>query len=285
MYPFFLFILNHLLFLSGIVLCIFSIFIVVRLATTIFDKIVFKKLKNIISRAPNIGLKDEEGNFEFKQGRFTIRYRLIDLGDTKEQKKIEFIAMKRRLWGYEEKAQNFSKVVRNFWLYHEWINFFKPKVFFALFSIILIFYLTAYEPEYYKVARFRWLISRILRVNEKSVTVKPDGWVTIQAQRQTAVDRQIEPISYNVNLFDWITFRDDGYISRYKGRDYGYSNYSVMYDDRGGIKLKKEGDWIEGELNKDRIDWKKPQGTGIREGKVLGHDVKIPEDTILINDK
>jgi hypothetical protein len=290
MHQFFLFVLFILLFSSGFILFIFSMFMIIELATRIYEKIVSKKLKNIIKRNPNIGLKDKDGNFVFKQGRFILKYRVVDLSDNAGQKKTELIFVKIILLGYEKKLKNFKRNVRRFWIYRKWTYFFEPRAIFLLLLIFLISYFTMFEPEHAKVNRLRWIISKLLKVNKESVAIKPDGWVKISGQRLTAVDKKIEPVSYNINLLDWFSFKDAGYIYRNRGvvenTDYGYVYYTIIYEDNGKVSLKKDEKWIENNSDADAITWEEAQGTGIREGKVLGHDVlRSKDNNLLIKDK
>jgi hypothetical protein len=285
MHPFLEFILFILLSLSGVVFCILSVLMVMRMVTKIYEGVMFEKLKYIIKRSPGIGLKDEDGNLVFKQGGFVLKYRLIALSSPAGEKKIEIIAREKKLWAYERNFDRVKKAFRDFWLYSKWINLLEPRFFFPLLLTLLIFYFSVFEPQDFKIQRVRWIISRILRVDMQSVAIAPHGQVAISGKRRTAVDKQVEPISYNVNLFDWFTFKDDGYIMRNRGTDYGYANYSVIYDDNGKIDLKKEDKWIEGKFNLGEIKWKEPQGTGIREGKVLGHELDSEDNKVLINDQ
>lgn len=253
----------------------------VRAVSKIFDKVIFKNLRNTIKKNPHLGLVDEDGNLVFKRGDFVFKYRLIGPAG---QKEVEFISAKRRLRVYEQKVENLKRGFSNLWIYGGWIDFFRPVIFFPLVSMLLILYFVVFEPADFKLQRARWGISRLLRVPVKSVTVKPDGWVTISGQRKTAVDKQIETISYNINPFNWLTFLGDGYIFRDRSRGYGIVSYPV-YDNGGKINLKKEGQWIAGEPDLGKIEWKKPQGTGIRAGKVAGHDELSSESGILVSDK
>jgi len=102
--------------------------------------------------------------------------------------------------------------------------------------------------------------------------------------RTTAVDRQREPFRYDINVFRWLVFNDAGSVTRYRGREYGPVTHPVGYDESGEAYLKKEGKWKRGETE-DGIKWDRPQGTGIREGKIKSHTIETTEGKIEIRDK
>ena len=283
-HPFYLFVSSLLLFILGIIVFIFSVFIGIRLLTIIFDKINYRKLKHIIERNPHIGLEDKDGNFIYKQGKFTLKYRIVSLEINEAKKRIELISTKKKLRPGEEKFIKFKKGISEFLIYHEWIHLFKSPVFFLLLMPILIFYFVLVEPQMYKDYRLRWIISRMLRLDPKDVEIKSGGWVKIWGSRRMAVAQQTEPISYNVNLFKWLTFQNEGYITRWRGKQYGYVDHSLKYDDHGNIWLEKEGKWRQGKIYKDALYWEEPQGTGIMAGKVLGHDLRL-RDEFSVNDE
>lgn len=81
-----------------------------------------------------------------------------------------------------------------------------------------------------------------------------------------------------------ITHQDESYITRWRGKQYGYVDHPVKYDDYRNIWLEKEGKWISGKIYKDAVYWQEPQGTGIKAGKVLGHELRL-KDEFSIDDK
>lgn len=277
-HPFYLFVLSLPLFILGIIVFIFSVFTGIRLLTIIFDKINYRKLKHIIERNPHIGLEGKDANFIYKQGKFTLKYRVISLEINEAKKRIELIYAKKKLWPCEEKFIRFKKGISEFLIYHEWMHLFKLPVFSLLLISISIFYFVLVEPQIYKDYRLRWVVSHMLRIDIKNVEIKPGGWVKIWGSRRMAVDQQTESISYNVNLSEWFTHLDEGYITRWRGKQYGYVDHSLKYDDYGNIWLEKEGKWIAGKINKGALDWEEPQGTGIRAGKVLGHQLHLKDE-------
>ena len=73
----------------------------------------------------------------------------------------------------------------------------------------------------------------------------------------------------------WFTFKDEGYVERWRGEPYGHAVHPVKYDDYGNIWLKKDGRWVQGRISKGAVSWEAPQGTGVRTGKVVGHDLRF----------
>ena len=260
--------------MGGFALFIFSVEVITR----IYAKIIFDGLKSKIKINPKIGIEDKDGDFVLQRGRYTIKYRMISLGDDPRRNTIKLIMMRIKLMGYEREINDFERSLRRFWAKREWAAFLVPKVFFILFAVILVLYFGVFESQSVKADQFGWIISKILRMDKGRVTIKPDGWIMISGQRLTAVDKKLEDVSYNVNLFDWATFKDSGYIARdrgvVEGKDYGHTEYPVRYGDDGRIRLEKDGKWIRGNSDANGIgmEWKKAQGTGIRKGQVLGDE-------------
>ena len=269
-YQFFLFVSFISLFLGGVALLILSLIAIIELAIRIFEK-----LENIIKSSPNIGVRGDDGNFVFQKGRFTMKYRLVNPDGESGQKKIELVAMKTRLMGYEREINNFKMDIRRFW--DRGLIFSVSRLFLFLFPVILIFYLAVFEPDFVKINRLRGIISNMLNINREKVGMKSDGWVTISGERLTAVDKKREDVSYHVSLYDWLIGKDAGYIFRDRGvvqnHDYGHVIYPVS-ENNGNINMEKDGKLIHGRSDwfGTGMNWDNVQGTGIREGQVLGHD-------------
>lgn len=289
-HPFFLWILFCLLYIFAIIFLICGLFVALELSIRIFDWIWYIKLRDIIKRNPDVGLKDKDGSLTYKQGVFTVRYRVISPNIDERFEKVKLDCIKKDLRRYERRFIRFKRKFSNFWLYRKWIFFLKLKTLLLLLLIILLPYYILFEPQVDKEYRLRWFISKVLRVGMENVAIEPGGWIKILATRITAVDKQYEPISFNVNLFNWFTFQDDGYIIRNRGMvenyDYGYVVYPVKYYEIGSLLLEKEGKWIWGSVHRrDEVTWEEPQGTGIRAGAVHGHRRDLESDEFLIHDK
>ncbi|MDD5679888.1 MAG: hypothetical protein PHI59_01440 [Candidatus Omnitrophica bacterium] len=261
-----------------------------ELSIRIFDGIWHIKLSNIVKRNPAVGLEDKDGSFTYKQGAFTVRYRVISSSIAAQTGKVEIDYIKKDLQRYERRFIRFKRKVSKFWLYRRWTNFLKPAALFLLLLTILLPYYILFEPQTDKEYRLRWFISKALGVSMKDVVIGPDGWLIISATRITAGDEQNEPISFNVDLIKWLTFQDDIYVIRDRGvvenYDYGYVIYPVKYYGSGSLMLEKDGKWIEGTVYRgDKVIWEEAQGTGIRAGAVHEQRVDLESDKILIHDK
>jgi hypothetical protein len=108
-----------LLFLSGLVLFVFSIEVVTR----IYGKVIFDELKKRIKRNPMIGVEDRDGNLVLQKGRYTVKYRMVNSGAGSGQNTIKLVVMKIRLMGYEREINDFERGVRRFWVNREWAAF------------------------------------------------------------------------------------------------------------------------------------------------------------------
>ncbi|MFZ5801264.1 MAG: hypothetical protein ACOY3D_07840 [Candidatus Omnitrophota bacterium] len=260
-------------FLFGIAVQILVLFLVVELVAIITGKLRLKKIKAALEINPYVGNADGEGNFIYKQGGLTLKYRI----SSGPNGKIKPILVKQRLLPLEEAFRRIARNITDFLSYREWLCFFWSSEFLLLAMTILIYYFVFIEPGAYKDSRIRWLICRALKMDIADVEMEPEGWVRIWGERRTAVDHLHEPISYNFNPFMWLTFQDEGYIERWRGRPYGHVIHELEYNDYGDLWLWKDGHWRDGIIVKGSATWDKPQGTGIRAGKVLGHDLCLRE--------
>ena len=124
MYNFLLFLLFILLFLCTFILFAYSVFITIGLMMRIYEKGMSKKLEKMVRRNPDIGLKDEEGNFVFEYGRFSITYKVIGSSDGTERKEIKPVFIERKLTNHERKIKSFKSSVRQFWSSDRWVDIF-----------------------------------------------------------------------------------------------------------------------------------------------------------------
>jgi hypothetical protein len=279
----------YLLYIFTIVFLALIVFEAFKLSIIIFDGIWHTKLRGIINKNPDIGLQDKDGNFTYKQGVFTVRYRVVSSNTDGSFKKAKIDYIKKDRYGYGRGFIRFEKKVDDFWRYRKWRNFLRPGMILFLLLIILFPYYLLFEPQADKEYRLEWLISKVLRVRTEDVVIRPDGWIKILATRITAVDRQREPISFNVNLVKWLTFQDDGYIARNRGVVENYDYGDVVYPVHYGISslfLEKDNGWVSGKLNGiEEVTWEEAQGTGIRAGAVHGEKRNLEERVFTIQDE
>lgn len=289
MYKFLLFLLFILLCLCMFILFAYSVFITIGLIMRIYEKVMSKKLEKMVRRNPDIGLKDKEGNFVFEYGRFSFIYKVIDSSDGTERKEIKPVFIERKLTNHERKIKSFKSSVRQFWSSDRWVDIFEPGALVPLLVIIVVLYCITLESEHSKDQRTRWIISHLLRIDEKNVMVKPDGLVTISAKRMNASDGSITPVSFDFNPGNLTSSKRDGYVILDKSATesrYGYGKYPVTLDDSGNISVNRDGRWVTGKYTEDEIIWDEPQPVGAQGQYVRGHDlVRLNNGEILIKDK
>jgi len=237
-----------------------------------------------IKANPFVGIKDLDGTFLYKEGRFTIRYAVDALGKTNEKNIPRWISTKIKLSPYEEFLKNLNKSFADFWHYRKWLIFFYPSTIAVLMFIGLIIYIGEVELQPGKGYVTRWIISRALGVSPNEIKYRGDGWIGVSGVRRTAVDKQYEPFSYQVNVFRWLVFNDAGSVTRYRGKEYGTVTHPVGMEETREVYLKKEGKWRTGEIS-DGIKWDKPQGTGIRKGEIKSETIETTEGKIQLRDK
>lgn len=249
----------------------------------IYHKIRFAILKQKIKNNPYIGQEEVDGIYLYKQGKYGLRYRIIK--STRGRESIEWVSCKRCLSTYEEGIKSISKVFFNFWHYQGWFVFFRPPLIFLLIASMVIFYFGLVEKEKTKVERFKWIVASVVGLSSSQVQYIGDGWLEISAERKTAVDRIYEPVRYTVNPFRWFFSSEAGFVTRWRGEPYGYATHPVVYNERGEVWLNKEGTWRQGKIVGKEIKWDIPQGTGIRAGKVTGHEISTQDKKLYTPDK
>jgi len=288
-YPFLLFLLFILLCICTFILFVYGVFITIGLITRIYEKVMSKKLEKMVRRNPDIGQKDKDGNFVFEYGRFGIIYKIIDSSGGTERKEIKPILIQRRLTDQERKIKSFKSGVRQFWSSDRWVDIFEPRALLPLLTIIFVLYCITLESEHSRDQLTRWVISHLLRIDEKNVIVKPDGLITISAKRMNAVDGSITPVSFDFNPGNLTSSKRNGYVildSSAPESRYGYGKYPVELDDSGNISVNRSGRWITGKYTEDEIMWDEPQPTIVQGRYIHGHDlVHLKNGEILIKDK
>ncbi len=179
-----------------------------------------------------------------------------------------------RLGPYEEKIRRIKKTFFKFWHYRGWLLLFHPPTVFFLIIGFLIFYFGLLETQKSRAEKFRWIIASVARIDPSQVQYIGRGWLEISAERKTAVDNIYEPVKYTFNPFAWIFSLDVAFIRRWRGEPYGYATHPVIYNESGEVWINKEGTWRYGKISGKAINWDMPQGSGIRAGKVSGHEIQ-----------
>ena len=251
--------------------------------THLFHKIRFAILKKKIKENPRVGEEDVNGIYDYKEGGYGIRYRIIK--QTQGKVSIDWVSQRRHVTAYEERVKGIKRGLFKFWYYQGWLAFFRPPIFFLLLASIVIFYFGLIETTKTKMDRFRWIVASVVGVSPQEIQYIGDGWLEISTQRRTAVDRINEPVKYTFNPFKWFFSSEAGFVTRWRGRPYQYATHPIVYNERGEVWLNKEGTWRQGKIVGKEIKWDIPQGTGIRAGKVTGHEISTQDKKFYIPDK
>lgn len=244
----------------------------------------FFRLKRKIKNNPLIGIKQEDGSYYHKKGGYGISYRIKE--SPSGAKTVEWLSLKRRLGFFEKEILKIKRGLNKFFLYQRWLVLFRPAILFLLFVSISISYFGLVETRKARVERFKWLVASAVGVSPNQIQYIGNGWLQISAQRKTAVDSVNEPVRYTFNPFRWFFSLPEAFVTRWRGKPFGYVTHPVVYNEGGEVWINKEDTWRHGRFTSDRtIEWDTPQGTGIRAGKVTGHQISTPDKKLYIPDK
>lgn len=249
----------------------------------LYHKVRFAILKKKIKKNPHIGRENIDGTYDYKQGSYGIRYYITKEASGRES--IQWVSRRYRLSAYEQGIKGIKGSLFKFWHYQGWLSFLRPPIIFLLFTSMVIFYFGLMEIQRTKAERFKWIVASVVGISPQQIEYIGDGWLDISGQRRTAVDRIYEPIRYRVNPFRWLFSSEAGFITRWRGEPYGYAAYPVVYNERGDIWINKQDKWRHGNISGNTIEWDIPQGTGIRAGKVTGHEIPTEDKKLYIRDK
>lgn len=247
------------------------------------ERIRFALLKKKIKKNPYLGKEDIGGVYAYKEGGYAIKYRVLKEAPGKES--VEWISEKCRLSPYEETIRKVKNNASNFWHYQGWLVFFRAPVILLLLASAFLLYFGLLETQEAKAKRFNWIISRAIGVSPGQIEYIGSGWLEISTQREAAVDRINEPVKYTINPFKWFFSSKAGFVTRWRGEQYGYVTHPVAYNERGEVWIKKEGIWRQGQISGKTVKWDIPQGTGIRAGKVVSHEISIRDKKLQVIDK
>lgn len=253
-----------------------------RMFIHLFHEKKFAILKKRIKINPYLGQEYTDGTYEYKRGNYRLRYRILN--GPANQKYVEWISEKRRLNSYEEAIRKISKSLFNFFCYQKWLIFFRPPVIYFLIISSVMVYFGLIETQKTKIGRLRWVIASLSGVSVQDIEYIGDGWLQISAQRKTAVDRIHEPVKYTISPLRWLFVDDAGFVGRWRGQEYQYVTHPVVYNERGDVWLNKDNSWRHGVINGRTIHWDLPQGTGIRTGKVIGHEISSQSQKLFVGD-
>ncbi|KPK39169.1 MAG: hypothetical protein AMJ78_08905 [Omnitrophica WOR_2 bacterium SM23_29] len=242
-------------------------------------------MKKKISANPFIGTKGEDGMFQYKEGRFTIRY-AITYPKTPNEKIIpQWISVKIKLAFRKNILEKIKEEIVDFWHYQKWLILFHPSTIAVLIFIAIFVYFGAIEFQPHKGYLIRWVASRAIGVSPDAIEYEGGGWIRVHGTR-VAINKEIEPFNYDVNFFRWLVFNDAGSVTRYRGKEYGAVTQPVGYNAAGEVYIKKEGKLKKGEIKEGAIKWDEPEVVSIREGKpIRGHAIETTTNKVELRDK
>ena len=247
-------------------------------------------LKKRIRNNPHIGKEDIDKARLYKNGGYSIRYRIINLPGGRVS--VEWLSLKRRLAAYEEKIIKIKKRFLNFWRYQKWILLFRPAFIFILITVFLLFYFTVMETQKANVERIKMIVASVVGVTPEDVQYVGDGWLEISGRRRRRVVTiteppryEYEPIKYTFNPFRWLFFSESGFIRRWRSESTSYATHPVVYNERGDVWLRKKNSWVHGHISDEAIKWDTPQLGGFSLKKTSGHKISIEDKKLRIIDK
>lgn len=234
-------------------------------------------LKKEIEKNPFKGTKDLDGSYFYKNKGYTLRYRIKEFPSG--EKKIEWISYKRRLTGFEEFIYKIKRLFSRLVFYPRP----RPFIVILLFSIIIIFYIWVLIPQSSKINFYKWSVSRMIGVSPQQVEYKAGGWFEVYGKRIMSEDKHTEPLTFTINPLRWLFFSDYGYVTRWRGKEYGgYKTHYLKTDKKGEISIIKEaGRDIHGKLEADKIKWDVSKDAG----PTVTQDIEIKEEGIRVIDR
>ncbi|MCX5704062.1 MAG: hypothetical protein NT066_06205 [Candidatus Omnitrophica bacterium] len=242
------------------------------------------RLKKKIKNNPLIGVKQEDNSYYYKQKGYCLSYRIKE--SPAGIKTVQWLSLKRRLRFFEGGILSIKRSLVKFFLYQRWLVIFRPFILFPLIISISIFYFGLVETQKARVERLKWLVASAVGASPDQIQYIGDGWLEVSTQRKTAVDGVMEPVRYAFNPFTWFFSSQAGFVSRWRGEPFGYVTHPVVYNEEGEVWINKEGTWRHGMFTGGKvIDWDIPQGTGIRAGKVHGHQISTEDKKLHIQDE
>lgn len=251
----------------------------------IISKIKIWGMKKKIMANPFIGTRDEDDTFQYKEGRFTIKY-AISYAKTPEAKDIpRWISVKIKCPFHKNIIKKTGEELADIWHYQKWLILFHPSTIAVLIFIGVIVYFGAIEFQPGKGYFVRWVASRAIGVSPDAIEYKGDGWIRVAGTR-TRIDKELEPLHYDVNVFRWLVFNEPGSVTRYQGDEHRPVTHQIGADDTGEVYFKRQGKLQKGEAEDGSIKWETPQAVGGKPEKLItGQTIETTKDKIEIRDK
>jgi hypothetical protein len=236
-----------------------------------------KKIKN----QPLIGIREPDGSYYYKEGRYTVSYRIKE--SLPGNNAVEFLFLKRRLTSSEEKILKIKRGLNNFFLYQRWITLLRPSAIGVLIVSLVIFYLGIKEVSLRRIERSKWIVAQITGVSPESISYTGGGWFKISGQRRSR-DSKVKPVSISFNPLSWLFSSQTTNVSLWSDKLNRYITYPVTVSDKGDVWVDKKSSQIHGRASGNKIVWDEPQRAGINY-KVSGHHITVEDGKLKFIDE
>mgnify|MGYP001617523615 CR=1 FL=1 len=239
------------------------------------------RLKKKIKSNPDMGTKQQDNSYAYKEEGYTISYRVIEspLG----VKAVEWLSLKRRLTVIEKNILDIKRSLNKFFLYQRWVTLFRPSVIIVLTVSLIIFYLGIKEESFKRIGHFKWIVAQITGISPESIGYTDAGWFNISGQKMS-VEGEVEPVKISFNPLRWLFFSDTANVSFWSNKLNRYVSYPLTINDKGDVWLDKKSEQVHGKVLSDKIVWDPPQRAGIR-AKVSGHRIAVEDGQLKIFDE
>ena len=245
----------------------------------IFTKIIIYSLKKKIIKKPFIGIREGDGTYTYREGKFAIHYNILDKGGEKQT--VRILSIRHRLTESEIRNIRRRELLRNIFRYQNLFNLFQPRILMFFIFGLAIIYFGVIDPYERKVERFRWIISRAIGIEPDQVEFR-GGLLRIFAKRRIAYKEDTEYISFTLDPLSIFSPKADGYLTRWN-KDTGYTVNPLSYDDAGNVWIKLHSGWQHGIVANNQLKWDKPRG--ISAATISGHEINMEDKGLRIIDQ
>ena len=238
-------------------------------------------LKKKIKKNPLIGIKQNDGSYNYKEGGVTMNYGIGE--PCAGIRTVQWFSLKRRLSFLERKIRTIKRSLRDFFIYRKWHVLFQPSIAIILVISLVIFYLGIKEYSFKQVRYFRLIAAEITGVIPESIEYEGKGWFKISGQKRS-LDKENEPVAISVNPLSWLFFSNSANIVRWSKKLNKYIDYHVSINDKGDVWLGKKDGQIHGRLLGSKVIWDRPQKAGTPY-QISGQRIAIEDGKLKILDE
>jgi len=241
-------------------------------------------LKKKIHKNPFIGKPQGNHIYLYQENQYRVSYNIL-VSEKNKKSKVAWISV---AYPSMLSSRTMKKIQRNFtriFQNRNWLYLLRPSVIFPCLLVISITYFSLIESQQSKEFRLRWITARILGVAPEQVRYGRNGWVEVNGEREIITDGSKEDFTYTVNVWRLLFHGDAGSIRRQRKEPYGEDINRLRIGEGGAGELEKGSLWQKFTVSGNTIEWEIPQGTGVRKGKILGHEVLTKDGELHLLDK